>query len=108
MCEVKRMFLVVVACFALVGIAKAAAPVYVVYDNVTVALAGVRADGIISGNIQGSFGSKWIELDVNTATGKAMLAVMLTAISTEKTVSIYAAQDAAEAVFIINWMNISK
>lgn len=80
-----------------------------VYDNVTVALAGIREDGVVSGNITSSaFGSKWIELDVNTATGKAMLAVMLTAVSTEKTVTIYASQDAVDVnVFKIHWMNIA-
>lgn len=91
--------------FAMTG--QAATPA--VYNNVSVQLAGVREDGIVSANIFGSFGSKWVEINVNDSCGKPMLAVLLTAIATEKPVTIYASQDAVDVnVFKIHWMNIEK
>lgn len=105
----KRMKIVIGVAFAvlcLTHLSQAAE----VYDNVTIELAGIREDGVVSGNISSSaFGSKWIELDINTATGRAMLAVMLTAVSTEKPVTIYASQDDVDVnVFKIHWMNLAK
>ena len=105
--RMKKMIGVALAVLCLAQLSQAQAAE--VYDNVTIALAGIREDGVVSGNITSSaFGSKWIELDINTATGRAMLAVMLTAVSTEKTVAIYASQDATDVnVFNIHWMNIA-
>jgi len=80
-----------------------------VYSNVTIASAGIREDGIVSANITGSFGSKWVEVDINSSMGEPLLAVMLTAVATGKTVTVYASQDTTNNnVFDIHWMNLEQ
>jgi len=101
----KHLFLTAVLLFGLAISASAAT----VYSNVTVALAGIRSDGIVSANLTGSFGSKWIEVDVDSSMGKPLLAVMLTAISTGKKVTIYASQNVSNSnVFDLQWMNVAQ
>lgn len=102
---VKYLFLTAVLLFGLAISAGAAT----VFSNVTVAQAGIRQDGVVSANITGSFGSKWIEVDVDSSMGKPLLAVMLTAVSTGKTVTIYASQDTSnENLYTIHWMNLAQ
>ncbi len=105
--SVKVICCLVCLSFVFCAAVQAAAPV--VYRNVTVKLAGVRYDGIVSANLTGSFGSKWVEIDLESVSGKPMLAVLLTSVATEKPVTIFAAQDDVDAnVFIIKWMNIEQ
>jgi len=106
--SVKVICCLVCLSFVLCAAVQAAAPV--VYRNVTVKLAGVRPiDNTVSANLTGSFGSKWIEIDLNEAYAKPLLAVLLTSIATEKPVTIFAAQDDVDAdVFIVRWMNIEQ
>lgn len=103
--RIKHLFLTAILLFSFAISANAAT----VYNNVTVALAGIREDGIVSGQLTGTFGTKWIEVDVDSSLGKPLLAVMLTAVSTGKTVTIYASQNTSNVnVFNIHWLTLEQ